>query len=476
MSVQQIRKAIKDHNMILLSAQPDTPYFHWQVELYLYQFSQHGILNQCYAVFGYTGNEPSAEAKRLAEKYPHIVFYKDTRKDKTYTPGICPHLYKKFFQEFPQLGKFVFIHDSDIFINKLPNFKMMLEDRLKRSYVSDTVSYIGYNYIKECCNRYQTAHPSLPDMDLFNKMCDIVKIDPNLVKQRQKQSGGAQYFWRNQTYEFWNKVEEIDTKIYKLFVDYEKQYPVEKHIQKWTAGMWGCLWLYWKKGNSTIVHKELDFSWATGTDKDFKSKPIFHLAGITSQMRRVFYKGHFNNKSVFDAYNEDRGIFDHISKTSATKPYTDVIKDYFNKKYAKDMGYLTDVEYYRTEDGKKSKQLKRDAFGKPRSEHSEKRGWFNPDKFGIIGCKKFRVTCDENRGNFNGDYVVDTATKCCNKPIWRTADKKYIIYHNGSVWVSTYGRCEKDVGRNGGGLASNPCEEPYYNDWNHDCLIEILCD
>jgi len=466
MSAQQIKQAIQDHNMIFLSAQPDTPYFHWQVEIYLYQFSQHGILDQCYALFGYTGNEPSAEAKRLAQKFPHILFYKDERTDRVYSPGVRPHIYKKFFRDHPELGKCVFVHDSDIFLVKLPNFKRMIEDRLKRGFVSDTISYIGYDYIKDCCTRYKSVHPSIHELDLLNKMCDVVGISSDLVKARQNQSGGAQYFFRDMTYEFWNEVEDINNRLYKLFIDYEKRYPIEKHIQKWTADMWGCLWLYWKKGNMTIVDKDLQFSWATGTDTDYNTRPIFHLAGVTAQMRKVFYKGNYNNNSVFEEYNKDRGIFDHISNTSATKLYTDVIKEYFNSHYAPEKGYLTDEAYLKTDEGKKSVLIKRDAFGKPSANQSDNRGWFNSDKFNIIGCKKFRITCDATFGNFDGEYVLDTTKQCCNKPLWRTTNGKFIIYHNGAVWIATYARCENEIGKNGGGLASNKCEHPYFNNWN----------
>jgi hypothetical protein len=476
MSAQQIRKAIKDHNMIFLSAQPDTPYFHWQVEIYLHQFSQHGIGDRCYALFGHDGDEPSAEAKRLQQKYPTIRFYKDERTDRVYTPGIRPHIYKKFFKDNPELGKFVFIHDSDIFLVKLPNFKKMIEDRQKRSFVSDTVNYIGFNYIKDCCKRYKDVHTDLDDLDLLNKMCEVVDIDPGLVKSREKQAGGAQYFYRNMTYEFWNEVEDINNRLYKLFLDYEKKYPIEKHIQKWTADMWGCLWHYWKLENETIVDKDLEFSWATGTIKDYNTRPIFHLAGVTPQARRVFYKGQYNNKSVFEEYNKDRGIFDHISANSSTKCYTDVIKNYFNTEYAKEKGYLTDTEYFKTEEGKAFKLVKRDAFGKPKSDQSDRGGWFNSDKFNIVGCKKFKITCDETYGNFDGEYHIMPSKTCCNKPVWKTTNGNFIIYHNGAVWVATYSRCENEIGRNGGGLASNKCDQPYFNDWNKDCLVEILCD
>lgn len=53
----EIIYSIKKNNMIFVSAQPDIQYFHWQVEVYLYQFSKYNIQDNCFALFGYTGNE-----------------------------------------------------------------------------------------------------------------------------------------------------------------------------------------------------------------------------------------------------------------------------------------------------------------------------------------------------------------------------------------------------------------------------------
>jgi hypothetical protein len=106
-------EAIMNSNTILISAQPDHVYFHWQVELYMYQFAKYGIVDQCYAIFGYTGDAPSNYAVELSKRY-NIFFYRDTR-DKSvphyYIPSIRPHILKQFFQQFPQLGKSVFYHD-----------------------------------------------------------------------------------------------------------------------------------------------------------------------------------------------------------------------------------------------------------------------------------------------------------------------------------------------------------------------------
>lgn len=472
-SDKEILESIRSHNMIFLSAQPDTPYFHWQVEIYLYQFAKHDIIDRCYALFGYS-NEPSAELKRLQELYPTIITYEDDRIDKSYVPSIRPHLYKKFFKDRPELGAHAFIHDSDIFLVKMPNFKKMLEDPVN-SYVSDTISYIGYDYLKECCDRYRAKNRRLPQLDIMQKLCSTAKITPQFLKTRQKQSGGAQYYWRNMTYEFWDEAETLMTDLYSVMVQYEKTNPCEKHIQKWTADMWAILWLYWKCGNTTIVDPELDFSWAVGTVDDYNDKNIFHLAGVTAESKKMFYKSQYNNVTVFEAYNKDRGIFDHVGESSATKPYVELLVKYFNTRYAQIKGYLTDDEYYQTEEGKESKLVTRDARGKVISKVRTERGWFSPDRFDVLDCKKFRVTCDDVVSVFDGDYVIDQQTLCCGKPIWRDSDGKFIIFHNGASWVATYKHYENDVGLNSGGIAFNKCDEPYFNDWNVGCLIQILC-
>lgn len=506
MNNKEILDAIEKHNMIFLSAQPDTPYFHWQVELYLYQFAKHGIKDRCYALFGYSTKEPSDDVKRLQKMYPHVIAYKDERKNKLYTPSIRPHIYKKFFKDNPELGKNVFIHDSDIFIITMPNFKKLLEDASMNSYVSDTINYIGFDYIKNCCKRYKEKYKNLPELDLFDKMCESVSIDPELVKQREKQSGGAQYLFRNQTYEFWDEVEEKETIMYQMFCDYVNKYPINKHIQKWTTDMWVSLWLYWKAGNNTIITDELSFSWATHNIDSYKSKPIFHLAGVTSDMKRVFYKGAYNNKSVFEEYNKNRKLFNDITPTSATKCYTDVIKEYFNEVYCKSKGYQPDdntliheVIPKSTETsessarsstgssltGSQGQQRTKQALFKKTSinnssnnDNNQERdaSLFGKKRFNIVGCKKFRITCDKISEGFNGVYVIDLKKKCCDKFIWRTTDGKYIIYHNGKGWISTYSGCEKSICKGSGGLASNKSDEPYYNNWNVDCMVEILCD
>jgi len=311
-------------DLIFVSAQPDIPYFHWQVELYLYQFSKHNIRSKCYAVFGYI-DKPSNYILELAKRY-NIAWYKDDRIDKTYIPSIRPHILKKFFKDKPELCKNVFYHDSDIFIVKMPKFEIMTENA---GYLSDTISYIGYNYIESCSKRYKHKYPELPSNDLLTKMCQCIEISEDLVKENEKNSGGAQYLLKNVNSNFWESVEKSSNKLYSMLNKYEKRYPIDHHIQSWTADMWCVLWEYWKLGNKTIVHNELDFSWAVDNINSYNSKNIFHLAGVTANdSKTMFFKGDYTNRNPIEVYRSNRNVFDYISKTNATYEYINVIKEF----------------------------------------------------------------------------------------------------------------------------------------------------
>jgi hypothetical protein len=203
----------------------------------------------------------------------------------------------------------------------------MLNDNI--GYLSDTISYIGYNYIKECSDRYKQKYPELPENDLLSLMCTCANISEELVQNNQENSGGAQYVLKNIDSEFWEDCEILTVRLFDFLKTYEHTYPIDHHIQSWTSDMWSILWTYWKRGNITKVVPELDFSWATNNVKDYNSKPIFHLAGVTNDdSSDKFYKGLYVSKNVFEEYKKDKSIFDHISPENATYEYVKVIKEY----------------------------------------------------------------------------------------------------------------------------------------------------
>jgi hypothetical protein len=497
-----VLKAIEQNDMIFVSAQPDTTYFHWQVELYLYQFSKHGISNRCYALFGYKGNAPTDYAKRLGTKYPGIKFYRDERTYNDYAPTIRPHILAKFFKEYPHLGKNVFYHDSDIFLVKLPRFDLMLQPYDSTAYLSDTISYIGYEYIKNCSNRYKTKYSQLRDLDIFYGMCESINVDPVLVQQNQQNSGGAQYLLKNIDYQFWEKCEKGCEKLYSFLCSYEKKYPISDHIQKWTADMWVVLWFYWRDIGPTVIHKELDFSWATGTVKDYNTMNIFHLAGITgSNSSDKFQKGNYTKNIVFESYFKNPRVFDFINKNNATYEYTNVIKEYTKNVYIPEysrnrLGNNTKTINYKDKRSidqivKTSGQLQPSQsslsdnvlhnvqqnvqqnisqfvpYSVTQAVQSQS---IRPNDQNVV--RKFKMA---TKDVYNGVYTMSVDKLCCGKNIWRSYNGKFIIFWTGKSWVLTYSHYERNIGPLCGGIISTLAEMPYMGGWNVKNLnIDIL--
>jgi len=427
--------AIKEKNLIFISAQPDHVYFHWQVELYLYQFSKSGIKDFCYVLFGYI-DKPSDYALDLAKKYNgRIFFYKDERvgSDTDYIPSLRPHILKKFFNDYPHLGKNVFYHDSDIFLVKLPNFELMLDDDI--GYLSDTTSYIGYNYLANCSKRYKDAHPQIKDLDLVKKMCDLFDISEELVIENELNSGGAQYLLKNIDSQFWTDVEKNTNRLYKMFKVYESVYPIDNHVQYWATDMWGVLWTYWKLGRKTLLHKDLEFSWATGSVSDYYNNKIFHLAGVTEANRLTgnfpgtekFLKSRYMNTNLLLDYYNDPSMFDNIDEASATNEYLNILKEYVDGPF------------------------------------------FDLSRFGI--CNKFFI---KSKDSWSDVYKKDDTVQIGGRPVWRSVGRKFIIFYNRSSWVITESVYEPDLNEKSGGYAANRSDIPYKNTWNFQCEIELL--
>jgi len=417
-----------EYNMIYISAQPDNTYFHWQVELYLWQFSKHGIIDQCYALLGYR-DQPSSYGLKLADMYKgRVLLYKDSRTDLAYIPSIRPHLLSQFFKEYPHLGQVIFYHDSDIFLVKLPPFDEILQRNNEKNigYVSDTISYIGCNYIDECYRKYKAKYNTCPN--LLTEMCNLVGIDCNVVRSRNANSGGAQYLLKNIDYKFWDQAEILCNKMYTFLQDYDKKYKIDHGIQIWTTDMWIVLWLYWKDIGNTLVIPELEFSWATSSVSDYHAKNIFHLAGITAEMsHNTFYKSTYCNVNVFDEYRRNKKMFDHVDKNNATYEYTNAIKEY--------CGDIT-IEY---------EQL------------------------------FFLYYETDNNINVSNIFQIDNTKTCFDKPVWKSLNGKYIIFSNKKQWVLTYSVYISEISEDCyGGVLFNDNLLPYTDQWNAEnvkCMV-----
>lgn len=305
-----------------ISSSPDSIYFLWQVKVQHYNFIKLGIpKNKIFVIVGYRHSISKEWLEYKETSGVNILFYEDTRVNLSYVSAIRPHVLAKFYKEYPGMKKeWVFYHDADMIFNNLPNFSSMMESNSWK--VSDTISYIGYNYIAE------------KGADVLLDMCEIVGIPPLIVRANQNKSGGCQYLLRNVNYEYWEKVEKDSEELYtkisnnnSSYLEAWKKYS-KNHtgtydsIQIWCADMWAVLWNAWLIGQDTIVHTELSFSWGTHSIHDYNAHNIFHNAGVLEKDRdRLFYKGDYITKIPFDV------DFSYIADDTASKQYVKLFKE-----------------------------------------------------------------------------------------------------------------------------------------------------
>lgn len=322
-------------DIVFVSAQPDVPYFHWQIKLYVHNFIENGINpQQIHVVLAivHGKTEPSTGALELYDLGINIHFFEDLRSVKSYIPSIKPFLISKWLEKNPEYGKCFFLHDADIIFRELPNFENLLDNNI--CYLSDTIGYIGYNYIVDCCRRYEKKHPNSEKNQLLKEMASVIGIDTNIIKINQKNSGGGQYIIKNTDFKFWEKVYNDCTPLYKQMLSYQRRFPINPgQIQFWTAEMWALLWNLWFFGLETKITEELDFSWATDTIEKYNTKPILHMAGVTEDLKsKKFFKGEYINLDPIQLLRDNPNHFDYVEETSSTIKYIEVMKSFIKNK------------------------------------------------------------------------------------------------------------------------------------------------
>jgi hypothetical protein len=159
-------------------------------------------------------------------------------------------------------------------------------------YLSDTNSYINYDYIIS------------KGQDVYDKMCEIVKMPKMIPKLMNDHSGGAQYILKNIDWMFWDKVETDSEKLYYEISQLNNQKkaldPSHHELQIWCADMWAVLWNGWIKGNETQVVKELDFCWGTDSTNRWEETTIYHNAGVTCACGGKFYKANYRDSLPYN--------------------------------------------------------------------------------------------------------------------------------------------------------------------------------
>ena len=320
--------------ILYVTAQPDVPYFIWQIKLYVHNFIEKGIdPKQIHVVLGLVNKtqNPSEESLKLKEFGINVHHFSDFRRKKHYIPSIKPYLISNWLNTNPDYGKLFFLHDADIIFNELPSFDRLLNDDI--CYLSDTVGYIGYDYIIDCCKRYENHHPSSEKNQLLNEMASVIGLDVELIKENRDNAGGGQYLIKNTNPELWDKIYRDSIYLYDQMLDYQRRFPISPgEIQFWTAEMWSLLWNLWLYEKKTIITKELDFSWATDNIDVYQTRPILHMAGVTEDLRNTkFYKGDYINVDPIEKLRENPKHFDYIDSKSSTIKYIENMKSYIQK-------------------------------------------------------------------------------------------------------------------------------------------------
>lgn len=292
--------------MKFISVQPDNLYFHWQVEVYLYNFIYKSDIkpSDIYVLFATTTNSYSKRIDSIIEMYPgvNILMYPDTREVPFYyISSIRPHILSKFFKDnYNLLDEWFFYHDSDILFTK--NFSFNFEDIKSNVYLSNTRSYIGYDYIKS------------KGIDQMNEMFNIVGITEYDIIKNDVNSGGAQYVFNGLDYEFWDKVYIDSENLFK----YLKlgNVGVSNHIQYWCSDMWSLLWNLILFNKTPIIDKQLDFCFATDNYDKIDDVMIFHNAGVIENNKGIFYKGMFIDREPyfedFTKYNPNYSSYYYV--------------------------------------------------------------------------------------------------------------------------------------------------------------------
>lgn len=319
---------------IFISAQPCIIYYAWQVEVMLDNFAEIGIGDEfdIHILIAYDDNASNLnESAHLFQKiawkfrgFAKFFYYHDTRpRPVSYISSIRPNiLYQHFFSN-PELSSSVFFyHDSDILLTKYPDFIRNYCQNDNNWYVSNTISYIGHNYIKS------------KGQIVMDEMLSKFGLSEQFIQSRESQSGGAQYIMKGVDWRFFLKMQEDCEVLFKDITKLNNSLKIENpnyhELQIWCSDMWSILWNAWMRGFKTEVIPELDFAWATDNIKSWEEKYIFHNAGVTDAMKsQLFYKSDFRTSLPYDitgeTYDKERASYKYFEQIKRTASKTCLI-------------------------------------------------------------------------------------------------------------------------------------------------------
>lgn len=269
--------------MKFLFAQPAKKRFAWELHTVINSLSKLGVdKKDIILLFAKEDDSVLMEFNDC-----RVYSYEDDRFDKSYIPSIKPYLFYRYLSEDSERENETYVYlDSDTIILDLEAFKVPVTK--SRWCCSDTIGYIGLDYIKSVTNSSRT----------LEVMTDAIKVPIEWLESIQNNSGGAQWVIKNPKAGYWHDVYVNSIVLYRAIE------PLETTLQKWTAEMWAQLWTMYHYGISPKVSNKLSFAWSTN-DSLGKNK-IIHNAGVTEDMG-LFFKGIYLDTPPLEALNQDSG-------------------------------------------------------------------------------------------------------------------------------------------------------------------------
>ena len=278
----------------LMSAQPATPFYAWQVEVMLHNFKDLGYNPNRIDVLAAYDKQIPIEWINLQQAFPSVrfFFYRDEMEVRNYAPAIQAHILKKHFTKHLELrDEAIFFHDCDFIFTRYFDFTPYLRD--SNWYFSNTDGYLGADYLESKGQKKDGSGEYLLD-----DMARVVGICACAIRGHRGQSGGAQKLMKNLTPGYWEKVEQDSINLYSWLLENKDQYGDKdvNDIQVWTASMWAELWNAWDRGINVMTIKDFDFAWATCHESKWFEHAFFHNAGVTDSHNKMFFKGAYINK------------------------------------------------------------------------------------------------------------------------------------------------------------------------------------
>jgi hypothetical protein len=310
-------------NLRYICVQPRILYYAWQVEVMINNFIKQGINpNNIDILVAWNPNDNTSKPEnieawsKLASHYSSVrfFFYQDTREQPIYyISSVRPNVLKQHFKAHPELeSEAIFYHDCDIVFTRKPDFNTFLNDDIW--YLSNTNSYINYDYIIS------------KGLDVYDKMCEITKMNPTIPRLMNSNSGGAQYIMKNVNWKYWEYVEQDSENLFKEVTELNIQKkavdPNYHELQIWCADMWAVLWNGWLAGNETKVVPEMDFSWATDSINRWDETTIYHNAGATCGCGGTFYKALYMETLPYnieiEKFSKEKNCYNYVLEIKET--------------------------------------------------------------------------------------------------------------------------------------------------------------